>query len=221
MIDPQVSFELESNRDSPYFTSIERTSTQSIELVDCCDGLTILRGWLEPTACVTLLESMCREFNFTVDDSTPNQAMFHAREAMPESLQALADALASSVAILNALNDSIAFGDEILSRFPLFDQGIINHYRAGSTGICEHVDLAEFDDGIVGVSLGGSCVFVMRLRDDNGVVLARRDIALHAGDVVMMRGDARYRWTHAIESTPERRLSITLRKRLVPPQLKQ
>jgi alkylated DNA repair dioxygenase AlkB len=223
MTDPPVSFELESNRESPFYPSIARMATRSIaaESVADCAGLTLLRAWLEPAASAALFAALCAEFGFTPDDSTPNQAMFHARDAMPPTLQALADALASSAAILNALNDdSVGLGSELLSRFPLFDQAIVNHYCAGSSGIAEHVDLAEFDDGIVGLSLGGACVFVMRLRDaeSGGAELARRDVELRAGDVVLLRGDARHRWTHAIDATPERRVSITFRKRLVPPR---
>ncbi|KAG2422279.1 hypothetical protein HXX76_016156 [Chlamydomonas incerta] len=46
-------------------------------------------------------------------------------------------------------------------RVPSFDQAIVNLYRPGE-GIVDHVDLARFQDGIVGVSCGGPVVMDFR-----------------------------------------------------------
>ncbi|GLI69371.1 hypothetical protein VaNZ11_013964 [Volvox africanus] len=46
---------------------------------------------------------------------------------------------------------------DLAAREPSFDQAIVNLYRPGE-GITPHVDLARFQDGIVGVSIGGPVV---------------------------------------------------------------
>ncbi|KAG2437658.1 hypothetical protein HYH02_011039 [Chlamydomonas schloesseri] len=49
----------------------------------------------------------------------------------------------------------------LAAREPAFDQAIVNLYRPGE-GITDHVDLARFQDGIVGVSMGGPVVMDFR-----------------------------------------------------------
>lgn len=90
-------------------------------------------------------------------------------------------------------------------------QAIINLYRPGE-GITAHVDLLRrFGDGIIGVSLGSGTV--MRFEKANVETLAhqaessseadgeqtRWDVYLPERSVVVLTGDARYRWTHAID----------------------
>lgn len=74
-------------------------------------------------------------------------------------------------------------------------QAIINRYDPGE-GITPHVDLlGRFGDGIVGVSFGSGCVmqFASGLKDQAyGVYLPERSI-------IVMSGDARYKWSHGIE----------------------
>lgn len=95
---------------------------------------------------------------------------------------------------------------------PKARQVIINHYRPGE-GITHHVDLLDrFGDGIIGISLGGSCV--MRFRKLNPKEVGLRsgyhqkdeqnggeaeNVYLPAGSVYVMSGEARYGWTHGIE----------------------
>nr|DAD38054.1 TPA_asm: hypothetical protein HUJ06_008695 [Nelumbo nucifera] len=88
---------------------------------------------------------------------------------------------------------------DLLWREPLFDQLIVNVYQPGE-GICGHVDLMRFEDGIAIVSLESACV-------------------MH-----FTRGEARYLWKHEINRKPgfqiwegqeicqKKRTSITLRK---------
>jgi len=59
-------------------------------------------------------------------------------------------------------------------------------------GICEHVDLAAFGDGIASVSLGASVVMDFAHVDDG----RKAAVLLAPGDLLTMHGDARYRWTH-------------------------
>lgn len=49
-----------------------------------------------------------------------------------------------------------------ISRCPLFDQMIVNRYAVGD-GLKDHVDLPHrFDDGIVSLSLAGTCKMNMK-----------------------------------------------------------
>ncbi|KAG2485499.1 hypothetical protein HYH03_015772 [Edaphochlamys debaryana] len=76
----------------------------------------------------------------------PNQAMFFGR--LPPWAQRLAEELPGYGLLLPP---------PLVARRPRFDQAIVNLYRPGE-GICDHVDLARFQDGIVVVSVGGPCV---------------------------------------------------------------
>ncbi|KAE9407144.1 hypothetical protein BT96DRAFT_914754 [Gymnopus androsaceus JB14] len=84
-------------------------------------------------------------------------------------------------------------------------QAIINLYDPGE-GISPHVDLLRrFGDGIVGVSLCGGCVMRFeRVQEgdedqkddsDNHVY----DVYLPPNSIIVLSGDARYKWTHGIE----------------------
>ena len=110
------------------------------------------------------------------------------------------------------------FPFEMATREPSFDQMIVNVYSPG-TGIRDHVDLAKFDDGIVSVSLGASCV--MNFTRADTVV----PILLEPGDLLLLHGEARYQWMHGIPETTVdvwkgnqmprgKRTSVTLRRLL-------
>ncbi|KAJ1722307.1 hypothetical protein LPJ53_003257 [Coemansia erecta] len=107
-----------------------------------------------------------------------------------------------------------------------FDQAIMNMYGAGE-GIGDHVDLRRFMDGICGVSFGAPAV--MRLarvtdgaRQERYAEEAEGEDALYVevrpGDVYVLEGEARWRWTHGFprqidgrDNVMDRRISITLR----------
>ena len=114
----------------------------------------------------------------------------------------------------------------LLSREPFFDQMIANLYQPGE-GICAHVDLLRFEDGIAIVSLESSCVmhFTPAVEDDAaGSGSGSVPVLLTPGSLVVMSGEARYRWKHEINRRPgfqvwegkeldqSRRISVTLRK---------
>jgi len=133
------------------------------------------------------------------------------------------------------------FPGDIMEREPLFDQMICNYYEPGQ-GITPHVDLlTKFDDGIVIISLGSSCIMDFRpvtnieedekysekkeIKNNEG---SKISVLLQPGDVLSICGDARYKWTHGIEkhlvdewegkSIPRgKRVSVTLRRLLQPP----
>ncbi|KAK3007866.1 hypothetical protein RJ639_014595 [Escallonia herrerae] len=101
-------------------------------------------------------------------------------------------------------------------------------------GICAHVDLMRFEDGIAIVSLESSCVmhFSRAESEETGTAkevngtqdLTRIPVYLTPGSLVLMWGEARYLWKHEINRNPgfqdwqgqsidqKRRSSITLRK---------
>lgn len=98
------------------------------------------------------------------------------------------------------------------------DQAIINEYMPGQ-GIAPHVDCEPcFGPQIAMASLGSHAVmeFAQPLRGE------RRRLFLTPGSLVVIEGEARYQWTHAIPKRKtdtvngtrqrrERRLSITFR----------
>ncbi|KAJ6798793.1 alkylated DNA repair protein alkB-like protein 8 isoform X1 [Iris pallida] len=121
---------------------------------------------------------------------------------------------------------------DLLWREPLFDQLILNTYKPYE-GICAHVDLMRFQDGIAIFSLESACVMHFT-RSERGTDTAetqgkegssmRIPVFLNPGSLVLMSGEARYLWKHEInrkagfqiwegkEIDQERRTSITLRR---------
>jgi alkylated DNA repair dioxygenase AlkB len=105
--------------------------------------------------------------------------------------------------------------DGLSSKVP--DQAIINEYCPGQ-GIADHIDCKPcFGEAIVSLSLVSSAV--MHLRNRKQLV----PILLEPRSLIVLRNDARYKWTHGIARRKqdiingttiwrERRLSITFRK---------
>ena len=101
-------------------------------------------------------------------------------------------------------------------------------------GICAHVDLLRFEDGIAIISLESSCVMHFSRAESaaDGVEnegksdssSTRVPVLLAPGSLVLMSGEARYNWKHEINRKPGfqvwegreleqmKRTSITLRK---------
>ena len=100
-------------------------------------------------------------------------------------------------------------------------------------GICAHVDLMGFEDGIAIVSLESPCVMHFSRADSASLSstteaqpapTAKVPVYLAPGSLVIMSGEARYLWRHEINRKPgfqvwqdqeieqKRRTSITLRK---------
>ncbi|KAL5983791.1 hypothetical protein ACLOJK_017883 [Asimina triloba] len=123
----------------------------------------------------------------------------------------------------------------LLSREPLFDQLIVNVYQPGEVrGICSHVDLLRFDDGIAIVSLESTCVMhftcavTTHSNQKEGEETDSPDVKvpvlLLPGSLVLMSGEARYGWKHEINRKPgfqvwegreidqSQRTSVTLRR---------
>lgn len=99
------------------------------------------------------------------------------------------------------------------------DQVIVNEYQPGQ-GIAAHVDCVPcFADTILSISLGSACVMDFTALKGNDA----QHYLLEAGSLLVMQGEARYEWKHAIAPRKRdlidgtliergRRVSLTLRK---------
>ena len=101
------------------------------------------------------------------------------------------------------------------------DQLIVNEYAAGQ-GIPPHIDAPLFTDEIVSISLGSSCI--MEFTPESG---AREEQFLGPRSALVIAGEARHKWKHAIpprshdawlgrEWPRARRVSLTFRKMRLP-----
>ncbi|KAJ3123637.1 hypothetical protein HK100_011542 [Physocladia obscura] len=178
----------------------------------CCDIAV-------PPAQQALLEPQLRRF--FVPNLGQNQAMRFGQELLPPSHECRA-LLETATAMLANLSSEV-----LQHRDPAFDQLIANHYGP-SEGIVAHTDLPRFEDGIVIFSFLSTRImrFVMISQPHTQI-----DVVLRPGSCVCLSGDARYKWTHALEISDdleelifdkntnewtqfpkEERISITLRK---------
>ena len=99
------------------------------------------------------------------------------------------------------------------------DQVIVNEYQPGQ-GIAPHVDCVPcFGDTIFSISLGSPCVMDFTPLKGAGAV----PLLLEPCSLVVMQGESRYQWKHAIAPRKrdmidgkvierQRRVSLTLRK---------
>ena len=91
-------------------------------------------------------------------------------------------------------------------------QAIVNLYNSGE-GISPHVDLLKrFGDGIIGISFGSGSVMNFRKQRSgepdeaqvdeqsrNEFDKSKWDLYLPERSIIVLSGDARYKWTHGIE----------------------
>ena len=100
------------------------------------------------------------------------------------------------------------------------DQLIVTEYERGQ-GIRPHIDAPMFEDVIVGVTLGSTCVMEF-LRQGH----ATEEVLLEPGSAVVFWGDARREWQHSIPARiaddwrgqrlrRSKRVSLTFRKMLL------
>ncbi len=107
------------------------------------------------------------------------------------------------------------FAENLFKQKP--DQAIINEYLPGQ-GISAHIDCVPcFDDVIASLSLGSDVM--MQFSSDE----EKHDIFLERNSLIILSGEARYKWKHAIPSRKSdivdgvklgrhRRVSVTFRK---------
>lgn len=108
--------------------------------------------------------------------------------------------------------------DGLLKHRP--DQIIVNEYLPGQ-GISNHIDCEPcFDDTIISVSLGSTCVMEMTSRYNKTKKIG---ILLKPKSLLLLSSDARYKWMHGIPARKSddklgvryirnRRVSLTFRK---------
>lgn len=93
------------------------------------------------------------------------------------------------------------------------DQVIINEYIPGQ-GIAPHIDCVQcFTDTICSLSLSSGCAMDL----SNGNI--KKSIYLDSRSLLILKGDARYKWKHEIKKRKndsglkrQRRISLTFRK---------
>jgi alkylated DNA repair dioxygenase AlkB len=191
----------------------EDESEKNWEYIEEVKGLCILRNFLSISQQSRLLSSIKSEKWFT--QPSINQAMRFGYQNLPKWAIKLSNSIHRSCC---SSSSSSVFPPNLLQRKPFFDQMITNFYEPGE-GICAHVDLLRFEDGIAIVSLESSCVMDFSLESEETV-----PVLLNPGSLVFMFGDARYVWKHEINRKPgfqswqgqllnqTTRTSVTLRK---------
>ncbi|GAV73863.1 2OG-FeII_Oxy_2 domain-containing protein, partial [Cephalotus follicularis] len=209
-------------------------------------GLWFCNHFLSPQLQSSLLSSVLNEGWFTKESH--NQAMrfgnlptwaTNLSNSVRETLH-LGDHEFEDLASYDGGDRDYLLPSDLLWREPLFDQLIVNVYQPGCPfnfrlslvqGICAHVDLLRFEDGIAIVSLESSCVMHFtpvgddtRMRGTTEAHIEKIPVLLTPGSLILMSGDARYLWKHEINRNPgsqtwegleinqRRRISITLRK---------
>ena len=107
------------------------------------------------------------------------------------------------------------FTDGIFRQKP--DQAIINEYLPGQ-GISAHIDCVPcFDDVVASLSLGSDVIMGLFLGEQ------KHDVFLEKRSLIVLSGEARYKWKHAIPARKsdivegiklerQRRISVTFRK---------
>ncbi|XP_071738328.1 alkylated DNA repair protein ALKBH8 homolog isoform X2 [Rutidosis leptorrhynchoides] len=205
------------------------------EQIDEIKGLSLCRDFLTPDQQSILLSSVIQGW---FSDASHNQAMRFGD--LPEWANELSTCMRELVQYSDYDPESFdtstcemdkqecIFPSELLNREPLFNQLIVNSYQPGE-GICAHVDLMRFEDGIALVSLESSCVMhFSRAQNGSGTdekqTESKIPVYLTPGSLLLIWGEARYKWKHEINRKPgfqkwdgleidqKRRTSITLRK---------
>ena len=97
---------------------------------------------------------------------------------------------------------------KLFDRVP--DQAIMNEYEPGQ-GIAMHADRQCFGPTVATISLGDD--WRMDLKPVGGSAKSRVDILLEQGSVLLMTGDARWRWLHGIAKRMKERTAHGWRPR--------
>jgi alkylated DNA repair dioxygenase AlkB len=90
-----------------------------------------------------------------------------------------------------------------------FEHALVTEYAPGA-GIGWHRDRPVFDD-VVGISLGASCRFRLRRKQDAG--WERAAIELAPRSAYLLRGPVRREWEHSIPPLDRLRYSVTFRSK--------
>ena len=158
-------------------------------------GLAKLPGWLSADAQAQTLADL-RACGWLSAEPARSQVMQFGFAQSPPFLSALA-----------ARTERAVRRHALFPFAPSFNQSIFNSYGPGE-GICAHVDLASFGDGIAVLSFLSPAVMSFTRGGES------HDVLLQPGDLLTLHGEARYEWTHGIDGDMLRgpRCSITLRR---------
>ncbi|KAI3906476.1 hypothetical protein MKX01_029091 [Papaver californicum] len=210
------------------------------------NGLWLFKDFLSLQQQASLLSAIKNEGWFPEEEEEEEEA------ASQNQAMRFGDLPLWAIQLSNCIREAICFnqddggGDEmgvlpsnLLWREPLFDQLIANAYQPGE-GICAHIDLMRFEDGIAIVSLESECVMhftrlEMEIKasdciekgeenEDHQPFITKIPVLLTPGSLIVMSGEARYHWKHEINRKPgfqvwggqeiyqQKRISVTLRK---------
>ena len=211
-------------------------------------GLSLHRGALDRETARTLFDVLSKGLEEGGGAAGGRQAFFFPGEGLPRW------ALALSARALSTLLQSGSWPRELAEREPLFDMAAVNSYGSSETGLRQHVDLPRFADGVAIFSLGVDAVMrfeeveaattaaaaaaaaAVATEGRGGAKGAREEekekekgkgavaCLLRDGDLLLLRGEARWRWTHgfgsgdhclkgeSIDRSKGMRIGVTLRK---------
>ena len=179
---------------------LPKGSTYKTDFIDAVEELALVH-WLDSLVWDESLTRRVQHFGYRYDYKARSVSPDDYLGPLPNQLEAIARRL-------------VALG---FSASPA-NQVIANEYWPGQ-GISEHIDCIPcFDDTIISLSLLSQCEMVFA----NASTGARCQIVLEPRSAIILRDEARYRWTHAIPARKGdridgsrvmrgRRISITFR----------
>ncbi|KAH0588210.1 hypothetical protein J132_02130 [Termitomyces sp. J132] len=198
-------------------TSAEHPKSPAIRTAPPIHGLFFNPTLLLPEAFAERISHYCMSTYFK--QQGVNQVMLFGRFIAPQPLTSepkvsagLPPVLHELLSVLEAILLPVVAPETHELLFPRVPtsarQAILNLYQPGE-GITPHLDLLQrFGDGIIGVSLGSGCVMQFaRVRENAGghqqptdcvAERSKWDIYLPERSVIVLSGDARYKWTHGI-----------------------
>jgi alkylated DNA repair dioxygenase AlkB len=199
----QSQMEFLEERDAPLFSSIPGL-TYLPDFIDEQTEAELIRT-IDTQPWITELKRRVQHYGYRYD--------YKARNVTPESY-------------LGALPDWVSpYADQLRvgGAFPaLPDQVIVNEYQPGQ-GIAPHIDCVPcFTDTIASLSLGSTCIMEFTHTETQQKI----PMLLEPRSLVVLSGDARYRWQHSIPHRKTdrhdgqilsrgRRLSLTFRKVII------
>lgn len=188
-------------------------SSEPVPVETGIPGLRYVKGFLTPQGAQTLvaridtmpwmdvLQRRVQHYGYRYDYKARRVTASMRLGPLPEFAQALAERLLQEGLIPEQV-----------------DQAIVNEYLPGQ-GISAHVDCVPcFGEAIVTISLGSQCEMVFA----NIETKESKSLLLLPRSVLILQGDSRYKWSHAIKPklsdnglSRARRISLTFRRVII------
>lgn len=183
------------------------TEVEEVKTISEIDGLTYIRNFISQSEQDLLLQKIYQQpwltdlkrrvqhygYKYDYTKHVTNQSMYIG--ALPDW----------SLAIASILHQSYSL------TFP--DQMIVSEYEPGQ-GVAAHVDCKTcFGDSIISLSLASACLMDFSHKEKG----EKMPILLEPMSLIVMQGEARYEWKHAIAKRKSDRLNgqVVKRKRRV------